>query len=761
MANLLNRVYVTTATTGTGTVVLGAALTGYGTFANMLAVDGSDYSYVITDGVDFEIGVGTYNSGANSFSRDTVTRSKIGNTFGTSKLNLSGNAFLFCDARAQDIITEIAAGFGISIDNSDPQIPQVLQINFTSSQISSITIPAPIVIFQTTSYSGAGDGGGAQFIRASGSTIGGFQSLDGQWWKLAPAQPINPIQFGADPSAVALSTVAIQNAVDFLATNGGGLCTLPEGTFRTDAAILVPTNVSVSGLNPAACAITGNGTHPIIELTGLYSVVSNIRCSGGSIGVYCAGAGRYCVVHDCVLSYNRIGVEWNEGYINTVERNKIIFNSYGMIIRGQSYEFNILGNVIDNNTGGLGIALFGSPGVNIFGNTIEGNRILSTRQGVGLAVYGFPQRVNIGWNWFEQNGTPYLADGTTPNPYSVDIILGDGVSTVGAEIASTCIPSEYQAAASATISFTGQINIENNFHYASLYGLIVRCQSTLGKIVYQGNRINTIATPATIPVQIIYVSGLSENALIFKDNAAFTSSGTAWTPAGIGGSYVYCTALTPLNAVKLEGVDLYTKQMTCAQFAAISGATLACDARLPSSGNASLYRDYRLVQGTSGVRTTIGTGRVRMGASAVFTIGQTDHVVVLSSPGASFSYVNAIGTAQIITTVSGAPNLFSVSQLVAPTSTEGTFFSGQYYGYAVMTQATYDSVFAGARRLQITDFDVIKVNDVVAAKPSSTQQVCSVGDVFYYTTPASGGYIGCVCTTAGTPGTISDWGLIT
>jgi hypothetical protein len=36
-----------------------------------------------------------------------------------------------------------------------------------------------------------------------------------------------------------------------------------------------------------------------------------------------------------------------------------------------------------------------------------------------------------------------------------------------------------------------------------------------------------------------------------------------------------------------------------------------------------------------------------------------------------------------------------------------------------------------------------------------------VGQMFWYPAPASGGYIGKVCTTAGAPGTTKDWGVIT
>lgn len=104
MAGLLNRAKMSTSTTGTGTVTLGSAVTGFLSFAEAGAVNATVYPYVIEDGDDFEIGIGTYTSSGTTFSRDTVTASKISGTAGTSKINLSGSATIFLTARAGDIL---------------------------------------------------------------------------------------------------------------------------------------------------------------------------------------------------------------------------------------------------------------------------------------------------------------------------------------------------------------------------------------------------------------------------------------------------------------------------------------------------------------------------------------------------------------------------------------------------------------------------------------------------------------------------------
>lgn len=99
----VNRAWMTTATTGTGTVTLGSAKAGeYYAFAEAGMSDGDTADYVILDGSNVEMGVGTYTSSGTTFSRDTVTSSRISGTAGTSKISLSGSATIFLTSSASE-----------------------------------------------------------------------------------------------------------------------------------------------------------------------------------------------------------------------------------------------------------------------------------------------------------------------------------------------------------------------------------------------------------------------------------------------------------------------------------------------------------------------------------------------------------------------------------------------------------------------------------------------------------------------------------
>jgi surface protein len=103
MTKLVNRAKMTTATTGTGTITLGSASTGYQSFAAAGVVDADVVRYVIEDGTNWEIGEGTYTTSGTTLARAVSESSNSG-----SPINLTGSAVVFVGATAEDFFSSPA-----------------------------------------------------------------------------------------------------------------------------------------------------------------------------------------------------------------------------------------------------------------------------------------------------------------------------------------------------------------------------------------------------------------------------------------------------------------------------------------------------------------------------------------------------------------------------------------------------------------------------------------------------------------------------
>ena len=104
MAKLYNLARMSTATTGTGTITLGSAVSGFLTFALAGVADSETVAYGIKDGANSEVGTGVYTA-----SGTTLTRSVTKSTNSDSAISLSGTAEVFITARAQDLLQFDAA----------------------------------------------------------------------------------------------------------------------------------------------------------------------------------------------------------------------------------------------------------------------------------------------------------------------------------------------------------------------------------------------------------------------------------------------------------------------------------------------------------------------------------------------------------------------------------------------------------------------------------------------------------------------------
>ena len=125
-----DRVKETTTTTGTGTLTLVGAAAGFQSFS--VIGDGNTTYYTITDGLNWEVGIGTYTASGTTLSRDTILESSN-----------SGNAVDW-GAGVKDIFVTLPAEKAIA--------PTVLVV--TNRSASPVNVPLANGFLAVTNRSG-------------------------------------------------------------------------------------------------------------------------------------------------------------------------------------------------------------------------------------------------------------------------------------------------------------------------------------------------------------------------------------------------------------------------------------------------------------------------------------------------------------------------------------------------------------------------------------------------------------------------------
>jgi hypothetical protein len=155
-----DRVQETTATTGTGTLTLNGAVTGFQSFS--VIGDGNTTFYSIIFGASFEVGIGTYTSSGTTLSRDTILSSSNSN-----------NAVNF-GAGTKNVFVTYPASKSVNLDNSNNL--DLTGVPIVSSSNGNITLTpngSGAVVLDGLSYPTA-DGTVSQFLKTNGSGVLSF-----------------------------------------------------------------------------------------------------------------------------------------------------------------------------------------------------------------------------------------------------------------------------------------------------------------------------------------------------------------------------------------------------------------------------------------------------------------------------------------------------------------------------------------------------------------------------------------------------------
>jgi hypothetical protein len=229
---LADRVQELTSTTGTGTLTLTGAVSGFQSFGAI--GDANTTYYTIVSGTDWEVGYGTYTAAGTTLSRDTILSSSAGG----AAISVAAGASVFCDYPAGKAVTTTdpiqLVGDATSTQNiATAATTGGLNIGGAGAASGTITI-------------GRGTTAGAQTVQIGGS---------GNIINVGAASGIQPITIGR--SGTSLAVVNINSGA------AGGKTTN------------IATNAT-SGTNTVTIGATGAGSNVINVATGTNAQTVNI-----------------------------------------------------------------------------------------------------------------------------------------------------------------------------------------------------------------------------------------------------------------------------------------------------------------------------------------------------------------------------------------------------------------------------------------------------------------------------------------------------
>ena len=238
-----DRVQETTATTGTGTITLAGAVSGFQSFSAI--GDGNTTFYSIVGGTQWELGIGTYTSSGTTLSRDTILESSTGG----SAVNFSaGTKTVFCTYPAErsvyvegsSIVPGATATLPVSSGGTGSNTATFSGANITSLNASNISSGLLAV--------------------ANGGTNNAFFTVSG------PASSAKTYTFSNENMSVGFRnippvgtktgsyTLATGDVGEYVQVGSGGSITIPDATFAEGDAISIFNNTS--GNITITCTIT-------------------------------------------------------------------------------------------------------------------------------------------------------------------------------------------------------------------------------------------------------------------------------------------------------------------------------------------------------------------------------------------------------------------------------------------------------------------------------------------------------------------------
>jgi hypothetical protein len=233
---LADRVKETTTTTGTGTVTLLGASTGFQSFAVIGNANTTYYTIAGQGTSEYEVGIGTYTSSGTTLARTTVLASS------------NANAAVNFSAGTKDVFVTYPAGKSVNLDASGNSTALGIPVSATLTNATGLPI--------STGVSGLGTGV-ATALGNNANATSGFATIDGT--ATLTNKRINPRTSSSASTATLTPDISANDQYNLTAQAVG-------------LTVAAPTGTPVDG-NRLIIRILDNGTAQTISWNATYTVI--------------------------------------------------------------------------------------------------------------------------------------------------------------------------------------------------------------------------------------------------------------------------------------------------------------------------------------------------------------------------------------------------------------------------------------------------------------------------------------------------------
>ncbi len=274
MANIANRVWVNTATTGTGTVTFGSALSGYQTPAGGGMTTAYSYDYLILDasGASWEVGTGIYSSAGSTLTRPGPgTDANFASSTG-SLLTLSGSATVAVVAN-QNTLAQKVKGSGA---------PGSLVYPFGTIYVDTTNSAAYISLGSGSWVATSGSANGANSTASTNVAFGNTTITTGSG---SFASGLMLYTSAYVPAGVTISSVSVEVPSAATGTWYGAIYSdNGSGSPSTLLALSAAQTNMVTGINSAPLSYTSTGQYLWFAVSTQFAWSYNTNSNGN--GVY-------------------------------------------------------------------------------------------------------------------------------------------------------------------------------------------------------------------------------------------------------------------------------------------------------------------------------------------------------------------------------------------------------------------------------------------------------------------------------------------